>query len=208
MESTRGSTTQNRSTHVWHVVRSTAAGQSCVLIWWSTRSLVQPIWPVTGVVTYHVLPEVICARCGRVCLSQYQLQQHKKTHNSKQLGSMTCPECQKTFQMAHKFREHLAAHKAGTLGRNFPCVHCAKTFRKQYDLARHLKSHMGIKSHKCDECGETFVDGTRLKQHRWIHLQHRAYRCSAPGCKEAFRHKAHLKWVMGQWLIVDCDELI
>ena len=41
---------------------------------------------------------------------------------------------------------------------------------------RHLKSHLGIKSHSCSECGESFVDGTRLKQHRWIHLQHRAYR--------------------------------
>ena len=89
---------------------------------------------------------------------------------------------------------------------------------KQCFGLRHLKSHLGIKSHSCSECGESFVDGTRLKQHRWIHLQHRAYRydswklfgpvivhqcdmyfldlnyrCPAPGCKEAFRHKGHLK---------------
>ena len=44
---------------------------------------------------------------------------------------------------------------------------------------RHLKSHLGIKSHSCSECGDSFVDGTRLKQHRWIHLQHRAYRCDS-----------------------------
>jgi len=134
-----------------------------------------------------------CDRCAKLCISQYQLQQHKKSHNSKQLGSMACPHCERTFQMGSKYRAHLAAHAAGTLHRTLPCVHCDKTFKKQYDLARHLKSHLGIKSHSCAECGESFVDGTRLKQHRWIHLQHRAYRCPAPGCKEAFRHKGHLK---------------
>ena len=40
-------------------------------------------------------------RCGKICMSQYQLQQHKRTHNSKQLGSMACPHCDRTFQVVN-----------------------------------------------------------------------------------------------------------
>ena len=40
-------------------------------------------------------------RCGKICMSQYQLQQHKRTHNAKQLGSMACPHCDRTFQVVN-----------------------------------------------------------------------------------------------------------
>jgi len=134
-----------------------------------------------------------CERCGQVCLSQYQLQLHKRGHNIKQLGSMQCPHCPRLFQVAQKFNTHLASHQSGKLDKSLACVHCNKTFQKQYDLARHLKSHMGIKPYTCDTCGLRFVDGTRLKQHKWIHLDLKAFKCSHENCDEIFRHKSHLK---------------
>lgn len=134
-----------------------------------------------------------CERCPKICLSQYQLQLHKKSHNIKQFGRMTCPHCDRVFQIADKFKKHVESHESGKFDKSFPCVHCTKTFKKQYDLGRHLKSHLGIKSHTCDSCGAQFVDGTRLKQHKWIHLNYRAFKCTVDNCQESFRHKSHLK---------------
>ena len=66
---------------------------------------------IYGVARYVTLPlaaeqDVVVVimkflRCGKICMSQYQLQQHKRTHNAKQLGSMACPHCDRTFQVVN-----------------------------------------------------------------------------------------------------------
>lgn len=65
-------------------------------------------------------------------------------------------------------------------------------FSKPYDLTRHSKSHAGVKTHFCDVCGSRFVDGTRLKQHKWIHSNHKGLKCPAEGCQKTFRLQSHL----------------
>ena len=114
-----------------------------------------------------------CEYCEKMCITQYQLQIHKRSHNTKQFKEMPCPICNKVFKLKSKFESHLKTHESipgdETRHSAFACVHCDKKFSKQYDLGRHLKSHLGIKSHCCNECGAKFVDTTRLKQHMWIH---------------------------------------
>ena len=131
-----------------------------------------------------------CERCDRVVLSQYQLQMHKKSHNIKNLASLPCPHCDKTFQIKDKLNKHIELHQSGRLDRKFPCDQCDKVFSKQYDLGRHIKSHSGVKTHFCDVCGDRFVDGTRLKQHKWIHANHKGLKC--PMCEQSFRMRSHL----------------
>ena len=114
-----------------------------------------------------------CERCGHVVLSQYQLQRHRKTHNLKNLQSEKCPHCEKMFQVKDKLNKHVLLHQTGVLDKRFGCDECEKEFSKPYDLARHKKSHSGVKTHFCDICGDRFVDGTRLKQHKWIHSDHK-----------------------------------
>ena len=133
-----------------------------------------------------------CERCGRVVLSQYQLQMHRKTHNIKNLNPVKCPLCEKVFQIRDKLNRHIKLHESGELDKKFPCEKCNKKFSKQYDLARHLKSHNGIKTHFCDICGDKFVDGTRLKQHKWIHSNHKGLKCPVEECGQSFRLKSHL----------------
>ena len=69
----------------------------------------------------------------------------------------------------------------------------SSSVKKQFDLTSHIKSHFGVKSHKCDVCGDQFVDGTRLKQHKWVHNNVKTFKCPSDDCDQAFRHKSHLK---------------
>ena len=138
----------------------------------------------------HNIYYLSCERCDKVVLSQYQLQMHKKSHNIKNLTTLPCPHCDKTFQIKDKLNKHIELHQSGQLDKKFACDQCDKIFSKQYDLGRHIKSHKGIKSHFCDVCGDKFVDGTRLKQHKWIHTNHKGLKC--PICEQSFRMKSHL----------------
>ena len=89
--------------------------QSCVSILNNTQIQGRPTLLVRGlsnifdikiaIIAHLVSPHCYClhaqrcVRCGKICMSQYQLQQHKRTHNAKQLGSMACPHCDRTFQV-------------------------------------------------------------------------------------------------------------
>ena len=147
-----------------------------------------------------------CERCDHICLSQYQLQMHKKSHNIKKFESMACQFCDRVFQVKDKFNKHLEMHRNGELDKTLDCPYCDKQFKKQFDLKRHIKSHFGVKSHKCDICGQQFVDGTRLKQHKWVHNNVKTFKCPDENCDQAFRHKSHLKSHIASFH-PNCDKL-
>lgn len=138
--------------------------------------------------TNHYL---LCERCDRVCLTQYQLQVHKRGHNIKNFETHSCDQCDRVFKVKDKLLKHLELHKSGALDVKFPCSVCDKVFKRKLDLRRHEKSHSGIKSYCCETCGAKFVDGTRLKQHKLIHINVKPFKCS--NCLQCFRLNSHLK---------------
>ena len=134
---------------------------------------------------------LLCERCDRVCLSQYQLQIHKRDHNIKNFESHSCDQCDRVFKVKDKLLKHMELHENGVLDLRYPCTSCDKVFKRSLDLKRHEKSHLGIKNYCCETCGAKFVDGTRLKQHKWIHSDVKQYKCSK--CLQCFRLNSHLK---------------
>jgi len=140
-----------------------------------------------------------CEYCDALFLSNYQLQNHKKTHQIAE--TYLCKYCEKSFVGRATLEKHEQKHQEGKeydtqKGRfvsqeNLKCDTCDKSFPNKYNLDRHVKSHLGIKSFKCDICGNSFVDSTRLKQHMWIHADYRSFKCEF--CDKEFRHKSHMK---------------
>ncbi|XP_023342322.1 gastrula zinc finger protein xFG20-1 [Eurytemora carolleeae] len=134
-----------------------------------------------------------CRLCEFVCLSNYQLSSHRRSHTAAEFGSKKCQFCDKTFIKESALQLHEAHHEAGKFNKTFSCVQCSKSFSKQSNLARHIRSHFGIKSFFCDQCNAEFVDSTRLKEHSWIHLDYAKFKCPIPECDQTFRHRSNLK---------------
>ena len=137
---------------------------------------------------------LMCERCDKVCISQYQLQLHRRGHNIKNFESLACQFCDRVFQVKNKLEKHVEKHKSGELDKIFKCPQCDKVFKKQTELDRHTKlTHMGVKDYKCEVCGSRFGDSTRLKQHKWIHADLKQFKCPHENCSQNFRHKSHLR---------------
>jgi len=133
-----------------------------------------------------------CKLCPLVSLTIYQHQvHHRSTHNDKQ--ATTCKHCDKAFVKTSALKKHEEQHELGKFTRTYACVQCPKTFGKPSNLTRHLRSHFGIKGYSCDECSAEFVDSTRLKEHKWIHLDYNKFKCPLDDCPQTFRHRSNLR---------------
>jgi len=140
-----------------------------------------------------------CTSCKFVALTLYQLKVHRKSHFLEEKGyQLSCKFCNKVFIKSAALKKHEELHKNGKLVKTFKCPNCPKIFSKPFNLARHIRSHYGIKSYSCDMCNADFVDSTRLKEHKWIHLQHSRFRCPLTDCAKEFKHRSNLRIHMTQ----------
>jgi len=133
-----------------------------------------------------------CNTCNFVCISTYQLIMHRKVHTLEGVKMQKCKYCDREFIKKAALDKHEAKHVQGTLTKKFSCVQCPKTFNKQSNLTRHIRSHFGIKGYPCDQCSAEFVDSTRLKEHKWIHLEYAKFKCPLEECQATFRHRSNL----------------
>lgn len=149
-----------------------------------------------------------CDVCNLKLLSEYALIAHKREAHSLN-DVFTCKYCSRRFRNAKFCRNHELRHTTGQLTDEHQCLFvdaagnvCNKTFANKNNLLRHKQQsrHGGDdgnitqvarrQSFVCDICSKTFVDSTRLKEHKWIHRDYRPHKCAE--CGHGFRHKSHL----------------
>ena len=152
-----------------------------------------------------------CEDCHQKFLSEYVMLTHKRNIHSL-CETLSCEICGKEFKNSKFLSNHLERHTKEDIDglqpdeEEFCCelpipekenIPCGKIFKLKCNLERHIKtSHMQIKQHQCNDCGKKFVDSTRLKEHRWIHTDHRPIKCTV--CDKGFRHQNHLRHHMAK----------
>ncbi len=140
-----------------------------------------------------------CADCDERFLSAHAMEQHRRQKHSQRARTRTwrCRHCPKTFKSERFWTAHELRHNSGeeaAASKALTCSVCSKRFSNRHNLVRHCRSAhevAAVNEYKCGECGKSFVDSTRLKQHKWIHAGYRPYECRI--CGKAFRHLSHLR---------------
>lgn len=142
---------------------------------------------------------IICGKCGVVCASSHQLQNHnctgQKTEEPEQceekpdignvygqeaglfkecLGSgdrqYKCEQCGRSYRHAGSLLNHKKSHKTGV----FRCFVCQKRFYNLLALKNHQRTHFDVKKHSCTECGKAFKIHKQLVNHQRVHQENKA----------------------------------
>lgn len=70
---------------------------------------------------------------------------------------------------------------------------CRSSFKNNYNLKRHIKTkHLGQRNFECKYCGLKLVSKQNLKEHKYIHLGIKPFKCSFPGCNKKYRQSSQL----------------
>lgn len=73
---------------------------------------------------------------------------------------------------------------------SFVCEECGKSFSENHRLKQHMMTHTGDRPHDCHICGRAFARRTAYRQHLLIHTGKRPYVCDI--CGKAFTQKPGL----------------
>lgn len=68
---------------------------------------------------------------------------------------------------------------------------CTKSYTTKFNLKRHVDVfHLKQRKHYCQECERFFVSRQNLREHSFIHIGIKPYKC--PNCEECFRQISQL----------------
>lgn len=73
---------------------------------------------------------------------------------------------------------------------SFVCEECGKSFNENHRLKQHMMTHTGDRPYDCHVCGKAFARRTSFRQHLLIHTGKRPYICDI--CGKAFTQKPGL----------------
>ncbi|CAG5115720.1 unnamed protein product [Candidula unifasciata] len=118
---------------------------------------------------------------------------HKKRSKHRHKGEITvCEFCGEKFAFRKDLHYHMeTSHKDSTL----ECPVCKKKFswkKRGKFYERHLNSHYGVKifKHKCDACGKTFLENSKLRAHMSLHNSELLHKCAV--CGKGYANKSSL----------------
>ena len=119
--------------------------------------------------------DVLCDLCGEFFLSQGYLRQHRQYVHQEE-RNFTCKLCYVSVKTEVLLRRHMARH---TEEKNEVCNICGRSFRVRSDLLRHMIRHdNNRRSFKCEQCGKSFFEDQKLKQHIRIHTGVKPFKCN------------------------------
>jgi len=166
----------------------------------------------TTAVVAKPLQEYSCDACGFKCQSRRRLKEHlDRKHGSNY--NYDCEYCGKKFKVKSDMRLHIRfKHKEGPIicdvcGKTcsnsnslyvhqkwahfkpeYECEICKRRMVTQENLDQHiLLQHERRESFVCEECGKSFPENHRLKQHMMTHTGDRPYDCHI--CGKAFARR-------------------
>ena len=123
---------------------------------------------------YHSNNGMKCRQCHRAFDNERDYKIHvTKVHIDQEI---VCKDCGKVFTNKARLKKHVTYSHLKTED----CPHCGVQVSSTY-LKTHLKIHLGIKTHRCQECGKRFSTATGLKNHANVHSDERRYKCTICG---------------------------
>lgn len=128
--------------------------------------------------------QYLCSECGLTFVRNDYLVVHMRRHNGER--PYKCRYCDKGFPRATDLKVHERYH---TGEKRHHCTMCGKGFQRAYNLVVHMRVHTGERPYKCSQCSKCFAQGNDLKAHFRRHTGER-YRCDV--CGEGFIQGYHL----------------
>ena len=135
-----------------------------------------------------------CMLCQKMFQFEAFLEKHiNGVHNKER--PFKCEVCNASFKDKGVLKTHQnTIHKKESVKYSY-CPHCEyKTYNKA-NLNIHIESvHLGLRLHKCDECGKGFTQGSHLKTHRKnVHLKEKDPRFQCDECSKSFNSNQQLR---------------
>jgi len=133
-----------------------------------------------------------CDHCGKSFSTAGNKNIHIETVHSEGPG-MQCPHCEKMVK--HLSRHINQVHKNS--GEKFTCEECGKIFGTKRTLSIHMRYHLPdevkrvfMDKHRCKDCGEGFMNSTKLKRHE---ARHTGIKFHCQRCPKSYFRLDHLK---------------
>lgn len=111
-----------------------------------------------------------CKKCGKLFISQANLDIHESVHREK---LFQCELCQKKFTQQKTLDCHMNVH----IGL-YTCQKCGYKAPTMYNLNMHELTHSSVKDHFCKDCDKTFSTLSSLRRHdRLVHQKLIYFQC-------------------------------
>lgn len=133
-----------------------------------------------------------CDICNKTYTQRGSLKNHREGVHFKELSSVGCHICGKTFNGRTRLYKHIRTHS----DENFECDICYKSIKGKKSLQNHMLRHSGVKSYTCERCAASFFTMAELCNHRKKHLlKARSVKCELCDYKTTTKHlvNKHMK---------------
>lgn len=112
-----------------------------------------------------------CQECDKAFSRKEHLTQHKVTHTKIKAHICTYPGCRKAYTQKGGLTRHIAITHKGE--RRFACESCDLRFGTHYELECHERKHSGERPFKCTYpgCQEAFTQSIVLTKHEKTHVR-------------------------------------